>query len=92
MLNVGNIIDMKWVDRYQPQAVLYVWQGGQEGGHAAADILTGAVNPCGKLSDTIAAIFRITRLRIILEMLYAMCMQRIFTLATVILKPLQRKK
>ena len=25
-------------------------------------------------------------------MLYAMCMQRIFTLATVILKPLQRKK
>ena len=55
VLNVGNIIDMKWVDRYQPQAVLYVWQGGQEGGHAAADILTGAVNPCGKLSDTIAA-------------------------------------
>ena len=55
VLNVGNIIDMKWVDRCQPQAVLYVWQGGQEGGHAAADILTGAVNPCGKLSDTIAA-------------------------------------
>ena len=55
VLNVGNIIDMKWVDRYQPQAVLYVWQGGQEGGHPAADILTGAVNPCGKLSDTIAA-------------------------------------
>ena len=28
VLNVGNIMDMKWVDRYQPQAVLYVWQGG----------------------------------------------------------------
>mgnify|MGYP000431812618 CR=1 FL=1 len=33
VLNVGNIIDMKWVDRYQPQAVLYIWQGGQEGGN-----------------------------------------------------------
>ena len=54
MLNVGNIMDMKWVDRYQPQAVLYVWQGGQEGGRATVDVLTGKVNPGGKLSDTIA--------------------------------------
>ena len=54
VLNVGNIMDMKWVDRYQPQAVLYVWQGGQEGGRATADVLTGKVNPSGKLSDTIA--------------------------------------
>lgn len=54
VLNVGNIMDMKWVDRYQPQTVLYVWQGGQEGGRACADILTGKVNPSGKLSDTIA--------------------------------------
>ena len=53
VLNVGNIMDMKWVDRYQPQAVLYVWQGGQEGGRATVDVLTGKVNP-GKLSDTIA--------------------------------------
>lgn len=54
VLNVGNVMDMKWIDRYQPQAVLYVWQGGQEGGRATADILTGRVNPSGKLSDTIA--------------------------------------
>ena len=54
VLNVGNIMDMKWVDRYQPQAVLYVWQGGQEGGRATVDVLTGKVNPGGKLSDTIA--------------------------------------
>ena len=31
VLNVGNIIDMNWVDEYNPAAVLYVWQGGQEG-------------------------------------------------------------
>lgn len=54
VLNVGNIIDMKWVDRYRPQAVLYTWQGGMEGGNGIADVLTGKVNPCGKLSDTIA--------------------------------------
>ena len=54
VLNVGNIIDMKWVEKYQPQAVMYVWQGGQEGGNGAADVLTGKVNPCGKLTDTIA--------------------------------------
>lgn len=54
LLNVGNIIDMKWVKEYDPAAVLYVWQGGQEGGAGAADILTGTVTPCGKLSDTIA--------------------------------------
>ncbi|MDO5416222.1 MAG: glycoside hydrolase family 3 C-terminal domain-containing protein [Lachnospiraceae bacterium] len=54
VLNVGNIIDMKWVERYQPKAVLYAWQGGMEGGNGVADVLTGRVNPCGKLSDTIA--------------------------------------
>lgn len=54
LLNVGNIIDMKWVKEYDPAAVLYVWQGGQEGGAGAADVLTGTVTPCGKLSDTIA--------------------------------------
>ncbi len=54
VLNVGNIIDMKWVDQYNPGAVLYTWHGGQEGGNAVVDVLTGVVNPCGKLSDTIA--------------------------------------
>lgn len=54
VLNVGNIIDMKWVRAYDPQAVLYAWQGGMEGGHAVADVLMGRVNPCGRLADTIA--------------------------------------
>lgn len=54
LLNVGNIIDMKWVERYQPAAVLYVWQGGQEGGNGVLDVLSGKVSPSGKLTDTIA--------------------------------------
>jgi len=54
VLNVGNIIDMKWVEKYQPEAVLYAWHGGMEGGNGTVDVLTGKVNPSGKLSDTIA--------------------------------------
>ena len=54
VLNVGNIIDMSWVKKYHPQAVLYAWQGGQEGGNGVADVLIGKVCACGKLTDTIA--------------------------------------
>ncbi len=54
ILNVGNVIDMKFVDKYEPQAVMYVWQGGIEGGHGVADVLMGRVAPSGHLTDTIA--------------------------------------
>ncbi|MDO5424574.1 MAG: glycoside hydrolase family 3 C-terminal domain-containing protein [Eubacteriales bacterium] len=54
LLNTGNILDMSWVEAYHPEAVLYVWQGGQEGGNGVLDVLTGRVTPCGKLTDTIA--------------------------------------
>ena len=54
LLNVGNIIDMKWVEKYSPSAVLYVWQGGQEGGSGVLDVLSGDVCPSGRLADTIA--------------------------------------
>ena len=53
VLNVGNIMDMSWVDDYRPSSVLYVWQGGMEGGCGAADILCG-LSPSGRLTDTIA--------------------------------------
>jgi len=54
VLNVGNIIDMSWVEKYKPTAVLYAWHGGMEGGMGVASILTGALAPSGKLADTIA--------------------------------------
>lgn len=54
LLNVGNIIDMNWIEKYNIKSVIYVWQGGQEGGNAVTDVLSGDVNPSGRLSDTIA--------------------------------------
>lgn len=55
LLNVGNIIDMKELLSFDPDSVLYVWQGGMTGGTGTADVLTGKISPCGKLTDTIAA-------------------------------------
>lgn len=54
VLNVGNIINTGWVEEYGVNSLLYIWQGGQEGGNAAADVLLGDVNPSGKLFDTVA--------------------------------------
>ena len=54
LLNVGNIMDMHFVNDYAPDAVLYVWQGGMTGGTGTAMVLTGEASPCGKLPDTIA--------------------------------------
>ncbi|MDE6731737.1 MAG: glycoside hydrolase family 3 C-terminal domain-containing protein [Oscillospiraceae bacterium] len=53
-LNVGNIIDMSFVELVKPDAVLYAWQGGMMGGLGTADVLVGNTSPNGKLTDTIA--------------------------------------
>lgn len=55
LLNTGNIMDMSFMDKYRPDAVMYVWQGGMIGGLGTVDVLTGKVCPSGRLSDTIAA-------------------------------------
>lgn len=55
VLNVGGVVDTQWfVDDPAIQAVLMAGQGGMEGGRAAAELLCGLANPCGKLSDTYA--------------------------------------
>jgi len=54
LLNTGNIVDMRWVREFDPAAVLYVWQGGQEGGNAVLDVLSGDVSPSGRLADSVA--------------------------------------
>lgn len=57
VLNCGNIIDMGWIKEYKISALLMMWLPGMEAGNAVADILSGRVNPSGKLNDTVASVY-----------------------------------
>ena len=50
ILQGGGPVEMPWI--HQAGAVLMCYLGGCQGGHAAASVLTGRVNPSGKLAET----------------------------------------
>ena len=53
VINCGPPIDMAFADEIPGiNAIVYFCQQGTEGGHAFADMISGAVSPSGKLSDT----------------------------------------
>lgn len=55
VLNVNGLIDLSWVKKYASiKSLLFIGIPGEEGASALAGILTGEINPSGKLAVTIA--------------------------------------
>jgi beta-glucosidase len=50
VLETGNPVSMPWRDKVR--AIVQAWYPGQAGGQAIAEVLTGAVNPSGRLPIT----------------------------------------
>ncbi|MDQ0646923.1 beta-glucosidase [Microbacterium natoriense] len=53
VLSNGGVVALPFVDRVP--AIIESWLLGQAGGSAVADVLYGAVNPSGKLTETVPA-------------------------------------
>ena len=53
LINAGAQVDLSFMDEFENiKALLVIVQPGMEGGNTVADIISGKVNPSGKLADT----------------------------------------
>lgn len=56
LLNIHSVIDMKFIEELDFDAILNTALAGEKAGEAAADIIFGNVSPSGRLTDTFADI------------------------------------
>jgi beta-glucosidase len=54
LVNSGNPMDLTWLEEYGVDACLWIGEPGQRGFEGVAGILSGQVNPSGRLTDTYA--------------------------------------
>lgn len=55
VFNISNIMDMSWLDDYDSiKAAMIMWLPGEVATDSVGKVLTGEVNPSGKLVDTVA--------------------------------------
>ncbi|MBR2953412.1 MAG: glycoside hydrolase family 3 protein [Clostridia bacterium] len=53
LFNTGNVMEMGWLEEYDSiKAAAMIWIPGEFGMRAVAQMLTGEVNPSGRLTDT----------------------------------------
>ena len=53
VINTGGLIDLAFTEEFTNiKSIVQFMQAGQEGGSAFADIISGAVNPSGKMTDS----------------------------------------
>lgn len=52
VINAGGVVDVSFLDTLHVSALVYYVQGGEEGGNALADVLSGKVNFSGKLATS----------------------------------------
>ena len=52
IINAGGVIDVSFLDSLHVSALVYFVQGGEEGGNALADVLSGKENFSGKLATS----------------------------------------
>lgn len=50
VVSAGSVVEMPWIKK--AKAVLHGYLGGQAGASAMLDVITGKVNPSGKLNET----------------------------------------